>query len=100
MPLGPLGALHGEHLVCMHPNIFAQTNAQLNQPTLTRARSSFLSHLSLFFSSVPGKAAADAPSSARNLMIVRRHDHQRREMGGKVMTPLLEINTAVQKNLH
>lgn len=62
----------------------------------------------LFVSSLPLASLAPflkkqptmPPSSAWNLMIVRRHNHQHREMGGKVMTPLLEINTAVQKTLH
>lgn len=40
------------------------------------------------------------PSSSWHLMIVRNDDHQDHEIWGKVMTPLLEINTAVQKTLH
>lgn len=40
------------------------------------------------------------PSSSWHLMIVRDDDHQDHEIWGKVMTPLLEINTAVQKTLH
>lgn len=39
-------------------------------------------------------------SSSWHLMIVHDNDHQDHEIWGKVMTPLLEINTAVQKTLH
>lgn len=59
---------------------------------------------SLPFSSVSERLAwmqaATPSSSSWHLMIVWDDDHQDHEIWGKVMTPLQEINTAVQKTLH
>lgn len=59
---------------------------------------------SLSFSSVSERLvwmqAETLPASSWHLMTVHDDDHQDHEIWEKVMTPLLEINTAVQKPLH
>lgn len=54
----------------------------------------------LVTSSLPFSSVCErwcSPSSAWHLLIVDDDHHQHHKMGGKVMTPLLEINSAVQQ---
>lgn len=102
-PLGPPGDLHEECLACIHHNNFAETNAQLNKPTLTCLLSSVLSRCSLSAPFLKEWCECrrwhprHTHASSWHLVIVRDDNHQDQEIWGKVTTPLLEFNTTVPK---